>query len=136
MDHGLTKCSIEETFRRRLTRVFMPHGVGHLLGLQVHDVGGHQSSPEGSFSPPSDGHVLRNTRIMESGHLVTIEPGIYFIPMLLEPWRQGKHADKLNWDLVDELMPLGGIRIEDDVLATDDGYEDLTRPLIEGRERD
>ncbi|MCG8458652.1 MAG: Xaa-Pro dipeptidase [Holophagales bacterium] len=133
VDHGLLATSVDEAVGLRLTRAFMPHGVGHLLGLQVHDVGGHQSGPDGGLSEPPDGHVLRNTRTLESGHLVTIEPGIYFIPMLLEPWRQGEHAAKLDWQLIDELTRLGGVRIEDDVVATDHGFEDLTRHLIEGR---
>lgn len=132
VEHRLLKTSPEEAVERRLTRVFMPHGVGHLLGLQVHDVGGHQSGPEGGTTSPPDDHVLRNTRTLEPGHLVTIEPGLYFIPMLLDPQREGENADAFDWDRIDPLVPLGGIRIEDDVVCTDDGFEDLTRGLIEG----
>lgn len=129
---GVLRCSADEALEGRLTRVFFPHGVGHHLGLQVHDVGGHQTTPEGGTTPPPDDHVLRNTRTLEPGHFVTIEPGIYFIPILLGPWREGEHAAKFNWDLIDQLLPLGGVRIEDNVVCTDDGFEDLTRDLIEG----
>ncbi|MEM1182219.1 MAG: M24 family metallopeptidase, partial [Acidobacteriota bacterium] len=114
----------------RLTRTFMPHGVGHQLGLQVHDVGGHQSAPDGGQTSPPDDHVLRNTREMGPGHLLTAEPGLYFIPMLLDAVRSGEQSGHVNWSLVDTLIPCGGIRIEDDVLCTDDGFEDLTRDLI------
>ena len=73
-----------------------------------------------------------NTRILEPGHVVTIEPGLYFIPMLLDPWRSGEKAGGVDWDLVDRLIPHGGIRIEDNVVCTEDGPVDLTRPLIAG----
>ena len=129
---GVLKMSAEQAVESRLTRTFMPHGVGHLIGLQVHDVGGHQAGPEGGDAPPPDGHVLRNTRTLEPGHLVTIEPGVYFIPMLLEPLRQGDQASAVNWSLVDELIPCGGVRIEDNVLCTGGEPDDLTRGLIEG----
>jgi Xaa-Pro dipeptidase len=130
VEHGVARVGVEEALASRLTRVFMPHGVGHQLGLQVHDVGGHQATPEGGTLAPPDGYVLRNTRRLEPGHVVTIEPGLYFIPMLLEPLRHGPGAAQLDWDLVDALTPHGGIRIEDNVACTDDGFEDLTRPFI------
>lgn len=128
---GILRVGVEEAIAKRLTRVFFPHGVGHQLGLQVHDVGGHQASPEGGKLAPPDEHVLRNTRTIEPGHYVTIEPGIYFIPMLLDPQRAGANASAFDWKLIDELLPLGGVRIEDDVYCTADGYEDLTRRFIE-----
>ena len=130
---GVVKTSAEEAFERGLTRTFLPHGVGHLLGLQVHDVGGHQAGPDGgTIPPPEDYPFLRNTRILEPGHLVTIEPGIYFIPTLLGPLRAGADAASVDWDLVDQLVPLGGIRIEDNVVCTGGEPRDLTRDLIGG----
>lgn len=129
---GVLRIGVDEAVDTRLTRAFMPHGVGHLIGLQVHDVGGHQATPEGGELLPPDDHVLRNTRTLEPGHLVTIEPGIYFIPMLLDPLRQGEHSGAIDWHLVDQLIPLGGVRIEDDVLCTDGEPDDLSRSLIEG----
>ena len=130
---GVYRCSADEAFDRGLTHPFLPHGVGHHLGIQVHDVGGHQAGPEGGkVPPPSEYPFLRNTRIVEEGHLLTIEPGIYFIPMLLDPLREGADCGAIDWDLVDRLLPLGGVRIEDDVLCTADGPDDLTRHLIPG----
>jgi Xaa-Pro dipeptidase len=66
------------------------------------------------------------------GHVVTIEPGLYFIPMLLDPLRGGADAAALDWKLIDALIPMGGIRVEDDILVTDTGREDLTRSLMPG----
>ena len=128
---GISKLDAEGTLNHGLTRTFLPHGVGHHLGLQVHDVGGHQRAPEGGTTPPPPEHAfLRNTRTLEAGHLVTIEPGIYFIPMLLEPLRASPEGRHLDWDLIDRLSPLGGVRIEDNVLCTEDGPRDLSRPAI------
>jgi Xaa-Pro dipeptidase len=136
-ESGLVSCSGEEALARGITRTFFPHGVGHHLGLQVHDVGGRQAAPEGGTTPPPEGHeFLRNTRRLEPGHYVTIEPGIYFIEMLLGPLRASEEGRVVNWDLVESLTPYGGIRIEDDVLVTEDGGEDLTRPLIPGHGED
>ena len=132
---GVFTVSAEEALDAELTRVFLPHGVGHHLGLQVHDVGGHMAGPEGgSVPPPAEHPYLRNTRILEPGHVVTIEPGIYFIEMLLDPLRESDKASMLDWALVDRLSAHGGVRIEDDVVCTDSGHEDLTRPLLAGPE--
>lgn len=130
---GLLRCGAGEAFERGVTRTFLPHGLGHHIGTQVHDVGGHQAGPDGgTVKPPEDYPYLRNTRILEPGQVVTIEPGIYFVPMLLEPLRQGPEAELVDWNLVDRLTPYGGVRIEDDVHCTDDGPVDLTRDLIPG----
>ncbi len=130
---GVLRCDVEQAVGQGLTSAFFPHGVGHQLGLQVHDVGGHQAGPDGGSVPPPAAHsYLRNTRLIEPGHYLTVEPGIYFIPMLLDPLRQGPTAGLIDWQLVDRLVPMGGIRIEDDVLCTGDGPEDLTRPLLPG----
>jgi len=109
----------------------MPHGVGHLLGIQVHDAGGRQINPQGDMqAPPADYPALRNTRTVEKNQVFTIEPGLYFIPQLLNPERgnaDGTARGKLiNWKLIDALIPLGGIRIEDNVLVTATGVENLT----------
>ena len=63
---------------------------------------------------------------------MTIEPGLYFIPLLLDPHREGEHRGSFNWKLIDELIPCGGIRVEDDILVTEDGNVDLTRDIIPG----
>lgn len=130
---GVLRGSVEELLEKRLTLPFLPHGLGHHLGLQVHDVAGHQIDPQGTIMDPPAAHpFLRTTRRLEPGHLVTIEPGLYFIPMLLEPVREGEHAASVDWAKIDQLTACGGIRIEDDILVTEDGREDLTRPLIPG----
>ncbi len=133
VDAGILHTSPAEAVERGFTRPFLPHGVGHHLGLQVHDVGGRQVSPRGDRrEPPASSPALRTTRDLEPGHVVTIEPGLYFIPMLLEPFRNGAAAAVFDWQLIDALVPCGGIRVEDDILVTADGREDLTRPVVPG----
>ncbi len=130
---GVLTCGADEAYERDVTCTFLPHGLGHHIGTQVHDVGGHQAGPDGGeIKPPEKYAALRNTRILEPGQVVTIEPGIYFIPMLLEPLQQSAEAELVDWALVDRLTPLGGVRIEDNVHCTDDGPVDLTRDLIPG----
>jgi Xaa-Pro dipeptidase len=111
-----------------ITSTFFPHGLGHLLGLQVHDVAGFQRDESGGFVARPEGHpFLRLTRHLQPGMVVTIEPGIYFIDMLLAKLRDGAHAASVNWAAVDHLRRFGGIRIEDDVLCTAGAPENLTR---------
>ncbi len=130
---GIVKGSAEEALERGVTRTFLPHGVGHHLGLQVHDVGGRQAGPDGgTVDPPPEHPFLRTTRTLEVGHVVTIEPGIYFIPLLLDQLEASPEGKLVDWKLVRRLVPFGGIRIEDDVVCTDEGPRDLTRPLIQG----
>lgn len=130
-DLGLIKLSAEEIFERGFTHPFFPHGVGHLLGIQVHDVSGHVADEEGTPAPPpSEYPFLRFTRNIEKGHVFTIEPGFYFIPMLLEPYRNGLDQGLFDWQIIDRLAPLGGIRIEDNIHVTDEGPENLTRAVL------
>jgi Xaa-Pro dipeptidase len=108
--------------------VFLPHGIGHLLGLEVHDVGGFMRSPEDGDIPRPDGHPnLRLTRVLEEGFVVTMEPGIYFIEQLLDAARADARGRHINWPRVAALAKFGGIRIEDDLAVTRDGCENLTR---------
>ncbi|MBT8145560.1 MAG: Xaa-Pro dipeptidase [Gammaproteobacteria bacterium] len=124
----LVTCSLDEAIGLNLPQLFMPHGVGHLLGIQVHDVGGHLAGPEGSrLQPPEGLPYLRNTRTLSENMVFTIEPGFYFIGQLLDPIRASNEGKALNWKLIDELRPLGGIRIEDNVRVTASGVENLTR---------
>jgi Xaa-Pro dipeptidase len=126
-NHSITKCSAEDAVASGITRAFLPHGLGHLLGLQVHDAGGRQVDPDGKLrEPPEDRPYLRLTRVLEPGFVVTIEPGLYFIPALLKPLLE-KQSDKLNLSIIERLIPLGGIRIEDDVEVTAEGIKNLTR---------
>ena len=121
-------CSAAEGVATGVTSVFFPHGIGHLLGLEVHDVGGFMASPDGGDIPRPDGQpFLRLTRVLQKGFVVTVEPGIYFIDQLLDAARADSRASKINWSRVASLRKFGGIRIEDNVAITDTGCENLTR---------
>lgn len=127
-DFGILRLSPESALETGVSSAFFPHGVGHGIGLQVHDVAGFAASDAGGTIPKPDGHpYLRLTRTLEPGMVVTIEPGIYFIEMLLEELRQGPHAGEVDWARVDAFRPYGGIRIEDDVACTDGEPLNLTR---------
>jgi len=121
----------EEAVANGYTKPFFPHGLGHHLGIQVHDVAGKQLGPDGTPAPqPPEHPFLRTTRMIEEGNVFTVEPGLYFIPMLLRPFRTGdkiEHSSKFNWALIDALAPFGGIRIEDNLLVTEGGHHNLTR---------
>ncbi len=128
---GVLKLRGADAFERGLTRPFFPHGLGHFLGLQVHDVAGHQAEPSGGKNPPPLEHpYLRTTRTIAQHQVFTVEPGLYFIEMLLREHRSGPSASAFDWKLVDELAPFGGIRVEDNVLVTQHGHRNLTRPHI------
>jgi Xaa-Pro dipeptidase len=130
-DLRLVRVSAEEALAKGYTHPFFPHGIGHHLGIQVHDVAGKQADPSGTPAPPPKEHpYLRNTRTIEPGHVFTIEPGIYFIPMLLRPFRSGKDAAAFDWETIDALAPFGGVRVEDNVVVTDSGPRNLTRPHL------
>jgi len=127
-DADIIKCDADEAVETGVSSVFLPHGIGHLLGLQVHDVGGLMRSAEGGEIPRPEGHpYLRLTRVLESGFVVTMEPGIYFIDQLLDAARAYPRGAKINWQRVEQFRPFGGIRIEDDLVAGADGCENLTR---------
>jgi len=128
---GILKLAGSAAVEKGLTRPFFPHGLGHFLGIQVHDVAGRQADREGTLAPPPPEYpALRTTRTIEEGMLFTIEPGLYFIPMLLEELRAGADRDLLDWSLVDRLTPFGGIRVEDDVVVEAAGVRNLTRPEL------
>ena len=92
---GIIRCSAEAAVETGLTSVFFPHGIGHLLGLQVHDIGGHQTAAAGGRTPPPASHpFLRLTRTLEPGTVVTIEPGLYFIDLLLAKARADGRGQK------------------------------------------
>jgi Xaa-Pro dipeptidase len=99
-----------------------------LLGIQVHDIGGFMVDESGSFLDPPSGHpFLRLTRTLEENMVLTIEPGVYVIDLLLENLRGTPAESHVNWDSVDWLRPFGGIRIEDNVRVTASGTENMTR---------
>lgn len=126
--HGIIRCDAEAAVELGLSGVFFPHGLGHYLGLQTHDVAGLIADETGREIPRPGGHpFLRLTRTLEPGNVLTIEPGLYFIDSLLAQWRDGPHRDLVDWNRVERLAPFGGIRIEDDVVVTDGAPENLTR---------
>jgi Xaa-Pro dipeptidase len=132
---GVIRKGGEEAVKLGLTAPFFPHGVGHFLGIQVHDVSGRQKSAEGGTVPPPPQHpYLRTTRTIEESQVFTIEPGIYFIEMLLRPHRSGPQAAMFDWALIDRLAPCGGARIEDNVVVTKTGHTNLTRPYLRADE--
>jgi Xaa-Pro dipeptidase len=125
---GIIHARDAEAVESGLTGVFFPHGIGHLLGLQVHDVGGFMASADGAEKrAPPEHPYLRLTRRLQPGFVVTIEPGIYFIDALLEKARNSTHARQIDWRQVDQFRPCGGIRIEDDVACTEGEPGNLTR---------
>ena len=132
LDHGvLRNLSKEQAVERGLSQVFFPHGLGHMLGIHVHDVAGKQVDRTGTLPTPQGKHkTLRTSRILDAGNLLTVEPGLYFIDMLLKPQRGGEHAACFNWALIDTLMPCGGIRVEDNVLVTRSGQRNITRAFL------
>jgi len=128
VDAELASGSPETLLDTGVTRAFFPHGLGHLLGIQVHDVGGFMANESGATIDRPDGHpYLRLTRVLEPDMVLTIEPGLYAIDMLLRELRGTPAEDHVNWKTVDRLRPFGGIRIEDNVRVLEDGCENLTR---------
>lgn len=126
-ESGICRMSLDAMLEANVTGRFLPHGLGHFLGVQVHDVAG-RIGPDGTPQPPPDQHrALRLTRELRLGNVVTVEPGLYFIPSLLDPLRESTLRDQIDWALVDALIPYGGIRIEDDVAVTRSGPVNLTR---------
>ena len=125
---GIATGSVDSLVEGGVTAAFYPHGLGHLLGIQVHDVGGHMADESGVEAEPPDGHPhLRFTRTLDVDHVLTIEPGIYAIDMLLEQLAGTEAYGAINQERLDWLRPFGGIRIEDNVRVTADGCENLTR---------
>lgn len=118
---GIASASADEIVGTGVTRYFLPHGLGHSLGIQVHDVGCRPREPR------PDNRFLRNTSEITVGQVFTIEPGCYFIHGLLQTLRSRSIASAIDWELVDALSRFGGVRIEDNVAVLDSGTANLTR---------
>lgn len=124
---GLMKGDVEEAVRAGAHAMFFPHGLGHMMGLDVHDMEGlgqdyvgfdEETRPSEQFGT----NCLRMGRRLEEGFVMTDEPGIYFIPALIDDWKaRGLHNDFINYDMLETYKDFGGIRIEDDILITADG---------------
>ncbi len=131
-DAGIVSGDPDTLLATGVSAAFFPHGLGHLLGVQVHDVGGFMLDEAGGTIDPPSGHpFLRLTRALEEDMVLTVEPGIYVIDMLLDKLRGTPAESHVNWDEVDWLRPFGGIRIEDNVRVTPDGCENLTREAFD-----
>jgi len=128
---NIIKVPAQTAVETGLSSVFFPHGLGHLLGAQVHDVGGLLAGPHGEKIERPQGHpYLRLTRTLQAEMVVTIEPGIYFIDLLLEKAKRSIIASSINWQTVDFFRSYGGIRIEDNILCTEASPENLTRSIF------
>ena len=117
----LVRASDDELVGGGVTRKFLPHGLGHSLGIQVHDVGCKVSPPR------PENPFLRNTSPITAGQVFTIEPGCYFIPELMAELRQDPIQDRVNWPLLEQLSEFGGVRIEDNIAVLEQGVRNLTR---------
>ncbi|MCY7296798.1 Xaa-Pro dipeptidase [Alteromonas sp. a30] len=129
-EFGIVNLSAEDMLQEGIVKTFFPHGIGHFLGLQVHDVGGLVADDHGTPKPSVEEHpFLRCTRTIEANQVFTIEPGLYFIDSLLQDLKSTPQSKFINWDQVDVFRPFGGIRIEDNVIVHRDKNENMTRDL-------
>jgi len=130
-DLGLMKGNLDEAVAQGAHALFFPHGLGHLLGLDVHDMEGLGENYVGYDETVQRSEqfglaYLRLARKLQPGFVMTVEPGVYFIPALYESWKkERKFRDFINYDRAEKYLDFGGVRIEDDVLVTRDGYRVL-----------
>ena len=111
--------------------LFFPHGLGHMLGLGVRDAGGLE--PGRPKDPRPSLRTLRMDLVLRPGYIVTVEPGLYFIPAILnDPARRAKYRDAVNWPLAEKMLGLGGVRFEDNILVTEDAPVNLTAAIPKG----
>ncbi len=134
-DIGLMKGDIDEAVNAGAHGLFFPHGLGHMVGLDVHDMEdiGEDYVGYDDKTKRSDQFglaYLRMARELQPGFVMTAEPGIYFIPALIDKWKgKGKFLDFINYEKLEEFRDFGGIRIEDDILVTENGYKILGKPI-------
>jgi Xaa-Pro aminopeptidase len=127
---GLMKGDTAAAVEAGAHALFFPHGLGHMMGLDVHDMedlGDIVGYPKGEARNPQFGlKSLRMSRPLEAGFVLTVEPGIYFIPALIDRWMEEKrHMEFIAYDKLTPYRDFGGCRIEDDVLVTPTGYRVL-----------
>ncbi|OYW96913.1 MAG: Xaa-Pro dipeptidase [Alishewanella sp. 32-51-5] len=130
VDFDFVRGSADSVVETGVSRTFFPHGVGHHLGLQVHDVGGFMADERGTHvAAPAEHPFLRCTRLIEPSMVFTIEPGLYFIESLLADLQAMPAAKQLNWQKIDQFRSYGGIRIEDNIIVHRERNENMTREL-------
>jgi Xaa-Pro aminopeptidase len=128
---GLMKGDVSEAVAAGAHALFFPHGLGHMMGLDVHDMEGLSEDlvgygDEAERNPQFGRRSLRLARSLKPGFVVTVEPGLYFIPALIDRWHQeNRHSDFIDYEKLEDWKDFGGIRIEDDVLVTPDGHRVL-----------
>jgi Xaa-Pro aminopeptidase len=134
-DVGLIKGDVDEAVKNGVHAMFFPHGLGHQVGLDVHDMedlGENFVGYDEKFKRSEQFGLayLRFAKELTEGFVLTVEPGIYFIPALIDKWKaENKFPEFIDYDKVEGYKNLGGIRIEDDVLVTQDGYRVLGKPI-------
>ena len=134
-DLELMKGDTDDAVTNGAHALFMPHGIGHMMGLDVHDMEALGENyigynDEVKRSVQFGTAFLRFALPYKPGHVFTIEPGCYFIPELIEKWKaEARHKDFINYDKIGKFLPIGGIRIEDDVLITENGHKVLGKPI-------
>jgi Xaa-Pro aminopeptidase len=134
-DLGLMKGDVDEAVKAGAHAMFLPHGLGHMMGLDVHDmedIGQIYVGYDDEVRPSEQFGTayLRLGRKLQPGFVLTVEPGIYFIPELFHLWKsENKYTEFINYSKVEEYLDFGGIRIEDDVLVTESGYRVLGKPI-------
>lgn len=120
---GILKGDPKDILAARTSAGFFPHGLGHYLGMDTHDTGGHRNMEE----TDSLFRSLRVRRVLPAGAVITVEPGVYFCRFILEPMlNEEAHSKYIDADVLEKYWQVGGVRIEDDVLITDKGFENLT----------
>ena len=128
VDMGIMRGQPQSLIDQDAHMLFFPHGIGHMLGLGVRDAGGLEPGRKKDTRPCL--RSLRQDLILRPGYIVTIEPGLYFIPPILnDPARRATYHDAVNWALVDQHIALGGVRIEDNILVTEQGPDNLTAAI-------
>jgi len=130
------KGNIEDAVKAGAHALFMPHGLGHMMGLDVHDMEDLGEdyvgySDETIRSSQFGTAYLRLGRKLEEGFVITNEPGLYFIPALIDKWQQeGINSDFIDFNKVNKYRDFGGVRLEDDLLITADGSRNLGKERI------
>lgn len=129
-EFNIINCSAEAAVEKQIVSTFFPHGLGHHLGLQTHDVGGFMADARGThINAPEQHPFLRTSRMIEANQVFTIEPGLYFIDSLLADLKQSDNGSAVNWQVVESFKPYGGIRIEDNIIVHQSHNENMTRDL-------